>query len=198
MATLETYDDRPVDEITVKIMKAGDGLSKPLHFEPVLHEPGTEHTIALQAVLKKVTYEYKPTTDTFTRVETFITTDGGFMPNGDAQAFFNEQKERIRTAENRSKDPGADPLFRNDLFGKTSDTPSEEEERLMAEEAEDAVIVPPPAELPPAGQSTDTDWETPPPPPRGTDSGDEDVAPQRATRARKGTGKRAPRKSTKP
>lgn len=73
MSKLHEFEGRDVLQSSVKIVKAGDGLSKAVAVEPTEFAIGDEVYVVLHAVVTKVHYEPLSDTGTLRRVHTLST-----------------------------------------------------------------------------------------------------------------------------
>jgi hypothetical protein len=106
--TLKPYEDRDVVASTIKIVRAGDGLSEALTVDPVEYHVGDEVHVVLRTECTKVTYEPVKDTDVLRRVHTLSTAFGTIVDEAFAKAVLAEQQLIIEKAKGIQRIPGVD------------------------------------------------------------------------------------------
>lgn len=100
MAELPPFEDTPVRLSSIKITKAGDGLSKALEFEPVALHLGDEVFFVLRGVVAQVNHKPKQAeSDELVRLHTIDTSAITMVDRGQVEAMLEEAAEKVRAQE---------------------------------------------------------------------------------------------------
>lgn len=106
--TLKPFDDRDVVACSVRIVRAGDGLSEGLDVDPVEFALDDFVHVVLRCQVSRVAYEEIKDTGDLRRVHTLTCTSGTVVDQGDVRKVLDAQRKRIETAKGLSRLPGTD------------------------------------------------------------------------------------------
>lgn len=135
--TLGEFEGRPVLAATVKITKAGDGLSAPLAAEPRAFHSGDRIPVLLWCVVDDINHVPMKETKGWTRVHEFVADEAVILDHvaqADLDALFEDQREKVRlwdVEQSRLKDE-ARGILRLDV-----DPEQDEDEAEAAPEIDD-------------------------------------------------------------
>jgi hypothetical protein len=98
MSTLKPFDDRDVTEATIRIVRAGDGLSDALEVDPVEFALDDIVHVVLRCQVTRIAYEEIKDSDELRRVHTLRATSGTIVDEQFAKAVLAEQQTLIERA----------------------------------------------------------------------------------------------------
>lgn len=129
MPELPPFEDTPVQLSSIRIMKAGDGLSKALEFEPVALHLGDEVHFVLRGVVAQVNHKPKEAGDSeLVRLHTIDTAAITMVDRSQVAAMLDEAAERVRVQEEAAEAEREQRLL------------EEEEAARLAEEREAGIM----------------------------------------------------------
>lgn len=97
---LPPVDGIPTVEAVVKILGAGDGLSKALELEPVPRHVGHKHSYVLSTIVEEVGHKgITPANNALRQISRERTIGITEVPNSAIQSFLDEAQQRIAMAE---------------------------------------------------------------------------------------------------
>jgi len=97
--TLKPYEDRDVAQSTIRIVRAGDGLSDGLAVDPVEFHLGERVHVVLECEVTRVAHEPVKDTDLLKRVHTLAANFGTIVDEAFAKAVLAEQRLLIEKAQ---------------------------------------------------------------------------------------------------
>jgi len=95
---LGEYMDRDVSATSVKITKAGDGLSKQLKVDPIVLVPGERYTVLLEGVAGSHTHKLIEKADTWELVQELVAQTVTFVDGDDFQRIIRVAADRVAAA----------------------------------------------------------------------------------------------------
>ncbi len=104
MAKLPPFEGHDVRRSTVKITKAGDGLSEALKIDPEAHHLGDEVYFVLRGIVTQVNHiPVSPVDDDLARVHTVTTQEITRVESDDVESFLAEAADRIKRAKEEAE-----------------------------------------------------------------------------------------------
>lgn len=109
----ESYDDKPVTALAVKIMKTGDGLSDALEVDPVCHHEGEPGYYLVKTNTRQIAYQRRKQTDRgLTRYETHDAIEVVEVGSDDGESLLAKQRAHLNTLrERQAQQREEDSLF---------------------------------------------------------------------------------------
>lgn len=103
---LGEFEGRDVIQSSIKVTKAGDGLSKAMTLKPVVLHYGDEVTIVLRCVVGPIIHKGIKDTDVLERVQTLIAGTAAIVDDKLVKKMLDEQERLILEAKGISALPG--------------------------------------------------------------------------------------------
>jgi len=92
---LGTFEGRDVIQASIKVTRAGDGLSKSLTLDPAVFHTGDKVTVALRCEVGSVIMKPIKDTEVYERVHTFIADEAIIIDDALVQKDLTEQRRRL-------------------------------------------------------------------------------------------------------
>jgi citrate lyase alpha subunit len=108
MTALTPFDDHDVTETTIRITRAGDGLSEGLDVEPVELHHGQRVHIVLRGEVVKIASEPTKEGDELRRVHTIRAVFGTLVDESVVRKVLDAQRKAIDKARGLARLPGVD------------------------------------------------------------------------------------------
>jgi hypothetical protein len=96
--SLTAYEGADVVQSTIRITRAGDGLSDGLNIDPVEYHLGDKVHVVLECVVTRVAHEPVKDTDVLKRVHTLAAEMGTIVGHEVVDAVLDEQRVKIEKA----------------------------------------------------------------------------------------------------
>lgn len=127
---LPSFEGDEVREVSIKITRAGDGLSDALKVAPLALHRGDEVYYLLRGLVSQVTHkEVKPGSDDLVRVHVIVTQDITEVDAALAEPIISRAKEQIRRKLDEAA--GIVPLFAADNGGVVAFEDMTEDEQVL-------------------------------------------------------------------
>lgn len=107
--TLSQFENHDVVGTTIKVTKAGDGLSAALKVEPIEYEHGEDVYVVLKTKVANIQFvPSKDNPESLIRLHTLETSEATVVDGGKVKAVLAAQRKKIAEAEGQHELPGLD------------------------------------------------------------------------------------------
>ena len=112
MTELGNFEGRDVIGTSMKVTRAGDGLSAAMALEPAIYHQGDEVTVVLRGRIGRVQFDEVKETDCLNRVHVLVASDITVVEEASINKILDAEKARLtklrEEAQGVSRLPGAD------------------------------------------------------------------------------------------